>query len=91
MTKSEKELYDGSLLVVAEKWDFPITTTGQKKNAERVRVLISKNMQPKSFVETMNAVEGGSAIYKIDEEATLDFLKKKHNVKPTKTKDETNS
>jgi len=86
MTKEEKQMYDGSLIVIAEKWDIPARKIG-KKDAAKSRVLVSKRAELKSHVELINSIEDSPVRFVIDEDATIEYLKQRAGIKSTPKND----
>jgi hypothetical protein len=80
MTQQEQQLYDGSLIVIAEKWAIPAKKMGDK-SIEKTKVLISKRAELKSTIELYNGIEDSAISFKIDVDATLDYLKKRAGIK----------
>ena len=80
MTQQEQQLYDGSLIVIAEKWAIPAKRVGDK-SIEKTKVLVSKRAELKAHVELYNSLEDSAISFKIDVEATLEYLKKRAGIK----------
>ena len=90
MTQQEQQMYDGSLIVIAEKWAIPAKRVGDK-SIEKTKVLVSKRAELKAYVELYNSLEDSAISFKIDVDATLDFLKKRAGVKEEPKTDNSNN
>lgn len=83
MTTQEKQMIDGSLIVIAQKFEI-LPKSNKNRTSEKRFVATSKRAELRSHVDLMNNMykeHGGACYYEIDEEATLKYFNKKSTSK----------
>jgi hypothetical protein len=90
MTTQEKQMIDGSLIVVAQKFEI-LAKMGNESRIEKRFQPTTKRAELRSYVDLMNKMykeNNGACYYEIDEQETLNFLNKRAGVKEPKKDDE---
>lgn len=79
MTTQDKQIVNGSLIVIAQKYEI-LPISNKNRTPEKRFQATTKRAELRSHVDLMNKMykeNNGSCYYEIDEEATLKYFNKK--------------